>query len=182
MPETERLHLRRWRPADLAPFAALNADVEVMEHFPARLSREESDALAVRIEAVFDELGYGLWAVETKASGEFIGFAGLDLKTFPAHFTPAVEVGWRLARSAWGHGYASEAGRAALDYGFDTVGLEEIVSMTAAANVRSQRVMQRIGMSRDPSDDFLHPNVPSGSPVQPHVLYRIRRAGGRRSS
>jgi len=178
MLETDRLLLRRWRPDDLAPFAALNADPEVMEHFPARLSRAESDAFVARIEAAFDKSGYGLWAVEVKTSGDFIGFTGLLLQTFPAHFTPAVEVGWRLARSAWGHGYASEAARAALAYGFDTAGLGEIVSMTAAVNDRSRRVMQRIGMSRDLADDFLHPGVPDGSPIQPHVLYRINRSGG----
>lgn len=176
MLETERLLLRRWRPADLAPFAALNADPEVMEHFPARLSRAESDAFVARIEAAFDKFGYGLWAVEIKESGTFIGFTGLLLQTFPAHFTPAVEVGWRLARSAWGQGYASEAARGALVYGFDTAGLDEIVSMTAAVNERSQRVMHRIGMSRDPADDFLHPSVPHGSPIRPHVLYRIKRS------
>lgn len=176
MLETERLLLRRWRAADLAPFAALNADPEVMEHFPARLSRAESDAFVTRIEAAFDKFGYGLWAVEVKASGAFIGFTGLMVQTFPAHFTPAVEVGWRLARSAWGLGYASEAARVALAYGFDTAGLDEIVSMTAAINERSQRVMQRIGMSRDPADDFLHPGVPDGSPIRPHFLYRIKRS------
>jgi ribosomal-protein-alanine N-acetyltransferase len=172
--ETERLVLRRWRPADLEPFAALNADPEVMEHFPSPLSRDESDAFVRRVEAQFDELGYGLWAVEVRDTGEFVGFTGLVLQTFPAHFTPAVEVGWRLARPAWGHGYASEAARAALAYGFHT-GLDEIVSITAKTNLRSQRVMQRIGMSRDPADDFVHPNVPPDSPVAPHVLYRIRR-------
>lgn len=174
MLETERLLLRRWRDGDLEPFAALNADPEVMEHFPAPLTRAESDALVARTEAAFDEVGYGLWAVEVKAWGAFVGFTGLVRQTFPAHFTPAVEVGWRLARSAWGHGYATEAATAALGYGFDVVGLDEIVSMTAAINVRSQRVMQRIGMSRDEGDDFVHPNLPADSPLQPHVLYRLR--------
>ena len=173
MPETERLVLRRWRLGDRAPFAALNADARVMEFFLSCLSRDESDALVDRIEAAFDELGYGLWAIELKANGTFIGFTGLALQTFPSHFTPAVEVGWRLACSAWGHGYASEAAIAALAYGFDAVGLDEIVSMTAATNLRSQRVMQRIGMSRRESDDFVHPNLPVDSPLQPHVLYRI---------
>jgi ribosomal-protein-alanine N-acetyltransferase len=182
--ETERLVLRRWQPGDRAPFAAMNADPQVMEHFPAPLTPEESDALVDRIETGFARDGYGLWALETKDDGTFIGFTGLALQTFPAHFTPAVEVGWRLARAAWGRGYASEAARAAIDFGFGTVGLDEIVSMTAATNVRSQRVMQRIGMTRDPADDFLHPNVPAGHAVQPHVLYRIRPgqgSGGRRS-
>src|SRR4051794_9878260 len=134
-----------------------------MEHFPSTLTRAASDALVERIRAQFDEHGYGLWAVEVRATGSFIGFTGLAWQTFPAHFTPAVEVGWRLRRTAWGHGYASEAARAALEFGFTQVGLDEIVSMTAVTNVRSQRVMERIGMSRDPADDFDHPNVPEGS-------------------
>ena len=174
MPETERLLMRSWREDDLAPFAALNADPGVMEHFPSTLTRQESDALVVRITAQLDDLGYGLWALEVRDSGEFVGFTGLALQTFPAHFTPAVEVGWRLKRSAWGHGYATEAALAALDYGFAVAELDEIVSMTAVTNVRSQRVMQRIGMTHDPADDFLHPNVPEGHRLQPHVLYRIR--------
>jgi RimJ/RimL family protein N-acetyltransferase len=176
MPTTERLLMREWCEADLEPFAALNGDPEVMEHFVAPLTRMESDAFAARVQERLAEQGYGLWALEVKATGEFIGFTGLVLQTFPAHFTPAVEVGWRLVRSAWGHGYASEAARAALDYGFGPAGLDEIVSMTAVTNIRSQRVMQRIGMHRDPADDFDHPNVPSGSHLQPHVLYRIAAA------
>jgi ribosomal-protein-alanine N-acetyltransferase len=166
--------MRSWREDDLALFAALNADPVVMEHFPSTLTRQESDALVVRITAQLDDLGYGLWALEVRDSGEFVGFTGLALQTFPAHFTPAVEVGWRLKRSAWGHGYATEAALAALDYGFTDGGLDEIVSMTAVTNVRSQRVMQRIGMTHDPADDFEHPNVPDGHRVKPHVLYRIR--------
>ena len=175
MLETERLLMRSWREDDLAPFAAMNADPVVMEHFPSTLTRQESDALFVRITAQLDDLGYGLWALEVRDSGEFVGFTGLALQTFPAHFTPAVEVGWRLKRSAWGHGYATEAALAALDYAFSVAELDEIVSMTAVTNVRSQRVMQRIGMTHDPADDFEHPNVPDGHRVKPHVLYRIRR-------
>ena len=166
--------MRSWREDDLEPFAALNADPIVMEHFPSTLTRQESDALVVRITAQLDDLGYGLWALEVRDSGEFVGFTGLALQTFPAHFTPAVEVGWRLKRSAWGHGYATEAALAALDYGFAVAELDEIVSMTAVTNVRSQRVMQRIGMTHDAADDFEHPNVPDGHRVKPHVLYRIR--------
>jgi ribosomal-protein-alanine N-acetyltransferase len=166
--------MRAWREEDLEPFAALNADPVVMEHFPSTLTRQESDALVVRITAQLDDLGYGLWALEVRDSGEFIGFTGLALQTFAAHFTPAVEVGWRLKQAAWGHGYASEAALAALAAGWDA-GLDEIVSMTATTNVRSQAVMQRIGMTHDPADDFLHPNVPDGHRLQPHVLYRMRR-------
>ena len=172
---TDRLLLRGWRDDDRAPFAALNADPEVMEHFPAPLTPAESDALVERITAGFDAHGYGLWAVEVRATGELIGFTGLALQTFPASFTPAVEVGWRLARQAWGRGYATEAATAALAYGFDIAGLDEIVSFTAVTNVPSQRVMQRLGMTRNPADDFEHPNIAPGSPLRPHVLYRLRR-------
>jgi RimJ/RimL family protein N-acetyltransferase len=175
MPETERLVLRDWREGDLAPFAALNADPVVMEHFPATLSREESDAFARHIQGNLDEWGFGLWALEVKATGAFIGFTGLTRQTFPAHFTPAVEVGWRLARDAWGQGYASEAARTALDVGFDDHGLVEVVSMTTTTNLRSQRTMQRLGMTRDPTDDFDHPKVEVGSPLRRHVLYRLTR-------
>ncbi len=175
MPATERLVMREWRDEDLQPFAELNADPVVMEHFPSTLTRQESDALVARITAQLDDLGFGLWALEVADTGEFIGFTGLALQTFPAHFTPAVEIGWRLKRSAWGHGYASEAAFAALDYGFGPADLDEIVSMTAKTNIRSQRVMKRIGMTHDPADDFDHPNVPDGHRVKPHVLYRIAR-------
>jgi RimJ/RimL family protein N-acetyltransferase len=170
---TERLLMRRWRDTDLTGFADLNADAEVMRYFPSLLTQAQSDLLVGRIEQHFEEHGFGLWALEVAASGEFIGFTGLIWQTFPAPFTPAVEVGWRLARAAWGHGYASEAAGAALGVGFDEFGLREIVSMTAIANTRSRRVMERIGMTHDPAYDFLHPNVPEGSPVRAHVLYRI---------
>jgi len=144
-----------------------------MEHFPQRLSREQSDELIERIEAHFEAHGYGLWALELRSSGEFIGFTGLAMTTFDAHFTPAVEIGWRLARSAWGEGYATEAARAALAFGFDEVGLVEIVSFTTVANARSRAVMERIGMVHDPAEDFDHPGVPAGHPQSRHVLYRI---------
>ncbi|MEV0993599.1 GNAT family N-acetyltransferase [Nonomuraea sp. NPDC050202] len=173
--ETERLVMRRWREEDRAPFAAMNADPEVMEHFPARLTRAESDGLVDRIEAQFDRLGYSLWALEVRESGEFIGFTGLALQTFEAPFLPAVEIGWRLARPAWGHGYAIEAARRAARYAFEEAGLDGIISMTAVPNVRSQAVMRRLGMTRDPAEDFDHPRVPEGSPLRRHVLYRLRR-------
>lgn len=175
MIETERLVLRAWREEDRAPFAALNADPEVTEFLPRPITREASDALVDRIEGHFAEHGFGLWAIEVRATGEFVGFTGLDWKTFPAHFTPAVEVGWRLSRPAWGHGYATEAARAALDHGFGPAGLDEIVSMTTVANTRSRRVMERLGLTRDPADDFDHPNLPAGHPLRPHVLYRTSR-------
>jgi ribosomal-protein-alanine N-acetyltransferase len=171
---TERLLLRDWRDADRGPFAALNADREVMEHFPSTLSRAQSDALVDRIRGELRDGDWGLWAIEVADTAEFVGFTGLTRQTFPAPFTPAVEVGWRLARAAWGRGYATEAARAAVTQGFGS-DLEEIVSMTSTGNLRSQAVMQRLGMHRDPADDFDHPNVPAGSPHRRHVLYRLRR-------
>lgn len=176
---TDRLVLRRWRPADLAPFAALNADPEVMEHFPSTLDRAASDALAAAADAGFDERGFGLWAVEVAATGAFIGFTGLAVPRFEAHFTPVVEVGWRLARPAWGHGYATEAATAALDDAFGRLGLAEVVSFTAVPNARSQAVMRRLGMTHDPGDDFDHPNLPAGHRLRRHVLYRIDAAAWR---
>ncbi len=170
---TDRLWLRSWRSDDREPFAVLNGDPEVMEHFPSALSRAESDALVDRIEAFFVTHPYGLWAIERRDTHKFIGFAGLSLQTFEAHFTPAIEVGWRLAREDWGHGFATEAGRAAIAHGFQTVGLPEIVSFTGATNLRSRGVMERLGMISDPGDDFDHPRVPVGHPLRHHVLYRL---------
>jgi ribosomal-protein-alanine N-acetyltransferase len=169
---TPRLILRRWRDEDRAPFAALNADPKVMEHFVAPLNREQSDDMVDRIEAHFDAHGWGLWAVEVKETLAFIGFTGLWTPNWQPEL---VEVGWRLAHEAWGRGYATEAARAALDDGFGRLQLHEIVSFTSVDNIRSQRVMQKIGMTRDPADDFDHPNVPEGHRLQRHVLYRIRR-------
>jgi len=174
---TGRLAMRQWQPADREPFAALNADPEVMRHFPARLSRAESDAFADRLAEALNRNGYGLWALEVTETGEFIGFAGLQAVSFEAHFTPAVEVGWRLARAAWGHGYAMEAARAAVRYAFTELDLTELVSFTTAANVRSQAVMRRIGLTHDPADDFDHPRLPPDHPMRRHVLYRLRRSG-----
>jgi RimJ/RimL family protein N-acetyltransferase len=173
---TERLLLRGWRPADREPFAALNADPRVMEHFPATLSREESDAWVDRVEARWQQLGHGHWAVERRDTGAFIGFVGLAPATFEAAFTPAVEVGWRLAAEHWGQGFATEGARAALGFGFGPLGLAEIVSFTARRNARSWRVMERLGLVREPALDFDHPSVPAGHPLRPHVLYRITRA------
>jgi RimJ/RimL family protein N-acetyltransferase len=173
---TERLQLRQWRDEDLGPFAELNGDPETMRFFPAPPSREESDQLAARERRQIEEEGWGLWAVEVVGGAGFIGFAGLARPGFEARFTPAVEVGWRLARDHWGHGYATEAGRAALAHGFEDLGLEEIVSFTSPLNEPSWRVMQRLGMSHDPADDFEHPRVPVGHPLRLHVLYRLSRA------
>jgi ribosomal-protein-alanine N-acetyltransferase len=169
---SDRLVLRRWRDSDGDPFAALNTHPEVVEHLPAPLTRADSDAMIDRMEAHFDEFGFGLWALEIAGTGQFIGFTGLSTPRFAAHFMPAVEIGWRLARWAWGQGYATEAARRALAYGFEDVGLPEIVSFTAVGNSRSRAVMARIGMTHDPTDDFEHPLVPEGSRLRRHVLYR----------
>jgi len=163
---TSRLLLRRWQDSDREPFATMNADPEVMRYFPAPLTREQSDALVDRIEAHFAEHGYGLWAVE--AQGTFVGFTGLLWATWEAEFTPALEVGWRLARFAWGHGYATEAGAAALRCGLQHE--PRIISVTAVSNTPSRRVMERIGLRFE--REFDHPRVPAGSPLQRHVLYR----------
>jgi RimJ/RimL family protein N-acetyltransferase len=172
---TERLLLRDWRDDDRDPFAALNADPRVMEHYPAPLTREESDAFIDAAAAHIAEHDWGQWAVERRADGRLIGSTGLWAIPWTAHFTPAIEVGWRFAFGAWGHGYATEAGAAALADGFERLGLDEIVSMTVPANIRSRRVMERLGMSRDSTDDFDHPRLPTGHPLRRHVLYRIAR-------
>lgn len=171
---TDRLLMRRWCAADRAPFAALVADPEVMRHFPAPVTRAESDAFIDRVEATFDARGWGLWALALADGGGFIGYTGLEVPGFDAHFTPAVEVGWRLARHAWGFGYATEAARAAVAHGFRDLALEEIVSFTATGNARSRAVMERIGMTRDPAEDFDHPGLPAGHRLRRHVLYRLR--------
>jgi RimJ/RimL family protein N-acetyltransferase len=170
---TDRLLLRRWRDEDLVPFAALNADVDVMEHFPAPLTREQSDALAASIEAHFEDLGFGLWAVELRGRLPFIGFVGLNRVPFRAHFTPAVEIGWRLARSQWGNGYATEAARAVVNFGFTELGLTEVVSFTTEGNQRSRAVMERLGIEHDSADDFNHPSPDLDDRLRRHVLYRL---------
>ncbi len=169
--------MRRWRDTDREPFAAMNADPEVMRHFPATMERAASDAFVERIEAGFDRYGYGLWALEVLETGEFIGYTGLQWTTFEAHFTPALEVGWRLTTKAWGHGYATEAAREALRVAFEA-GVPEVVSFTVPANARSRAVMERLGMTRDPADDFAHPRLPEGHPLCRHVLYRVGPTGG----
>lgn len=168
---TARLRLRPWRESDLAPFAAMNADPLVMEHFAAPLTREESDAYARRMMAAIEGRGWGNWALEEIGGEPFVGFAGLSAPSFEAHFTPCTEIGWRLARSAWGRGYATQAARAALAFGFGELGLAEIVSFTALANARSIAVMERLGMRRD--GEFDHPRLPAGHRLQRHVLYRL---------
>ena len=169
---TQRLVLRTWRDTDRDAFADLNADPAVMEFFPSTLSRAASDASVDAWQAQFAEKGWSNWAVERQATGQFIGFVGLSVPMRVLPFTPCVEVGWRLARSAWGKGYASEAAREALRFGFETLQLDEIVSFTAVVNARSRAVMERIGM-RNANEDFEHPAVPEGSALRLHCLYRL---------
>jgi ribosomal-protein-alanine N-acetyltransferase len=173
--ETPRLILRGWRDEDYEPFAALNADPEVMRHFPATHTREESDALADRNRLHIDDHGWGLWAVEHKGSGDFLGFVGLARPVQPNPLADEVEIGWRLAQHGWGHGFASEAARASLDYGFNELGLARIVSFTATENERSQAVMRRVGMTRAPELDFDHPRLPKGHRLERHVVYLATR-------
>jgi RimJ/RimL family protein N-acetyltransferase len=179
---TPRLLLRLWRDDDLDALAEMNADPEIVEFLPSTLTRAESAAMLARLRAHFDEHGFGLWAIE--AAGDVVGFTGLSVPPFTAHFTPCVEVGWRLARGVWGRGYATEAARAAMDDGFARVGLAEIVSFTVPDNVRSRRVMERLGMTRSEADDFEHPRLPVGHRLRKHVLYRAGASSdpGARSS
>jgi RimJ/RimL family protein N-acetyltransferase len=172
--ETERLRLRQWRDSDREPFAALNADARVMEFFPALLSRAESDAMADRCASLIAERGWGVWAVETKAAAQFIGMVGLHIPTAALPFSPCVEILWRLAAQHWGKGYATEAARGALLAGFDQIGLAEIVSFTTLTNLKSQAVMERLGMKREAAA-FEHPSVAAGSPLRAHCLYRLSR-------
>jgi len=168
------LRLRRWRPEDLEPFAALNADPEVMEHFPSTLSHVESEAMFGRIGEHFQKNGYGPWAVELPGQMPFIGFIGLAVVPFKASFTPCVEILWRLEPRWWGKGLATEGARAALAYGFERLNLPEIVSFTVPGNVRSRRVMEKVGMHY--SGVFEHPRIEAGHPLRRHVLYRLLRA------
>jgi RimJ/RimL family protein N-acetyltransferase len=173
--ETERLSLRTWREADREPFARMNADPAVMEFFPACLTRAESDAGVDRIDKHFRERGFGLFAAELRNDGSFMGFIGLNVPHFAAPFMPCVEIGWRLAAEYWGQGLATEGARAALRYGFEKLSLDEIVAFTVPRNARSRRVMEKLGMTDNPAEDFDHPDVPEGHPMRRHVLYRLRR-------
>lgn len=179
---THRLLLRRFREEDREPFARMSADPEVMAHFEGTLDRAASDALIDRVDAHFAKHGFGVWAVEVKDGEPFVGFVGLFHVGFEAHFTPAVEIAWRLARSAWGHGYAVEGAREACRFAFDELGLGEIVSFTVPHNVRSRAVMERLGMTHDAREDFDHPAIAAGHPLRRHVLYRLPRTRFTRSS
>lgn len=171
--KTDRLLLRHWLPADRAPFARINADPAVVEFLPSPLTRIESDALIDRIESHFEQHGFGLYAAELKSSGECIGFIGLSVPAFDAHFTPCVEIGWRLASGNWGRGLALEGARAVVRHAFHSLNLPALVSFTVPANLRSIRVMEKLGMARDPRDDFDHPRLPESHPLRRHVLYRL---------
>lgn len=171
--KTDRLILRRWRDSDRGPFAEINADPRVMEFLPSLLTREESDRFIDRIEVGFGKHGFGLCAVELQADRSFLGFIGLSVPNFQTHFTPCVEIGWRLAVPAWGHGYATEGAKAIADYAFHSLNMDSVVSFTAVQNARSRRVMERIGMTFDPAETFDHPNLPEGHLLRRHVLYRL---------
>ena len=173
--QTERLLLRRWRDSDGLPFQQLNADPRVMEFFPALLSPAESDALVDRAQAHFDRHGFGPFAVELLENQFFIGFIGLSIPNFDAPFMPAVEIGWRLAFDCWGRGLATEGARAVIRYASEDLGLDSLVSFTVPENLRSRRVMEKLGMTHDPHDDFDHPRLPESHPMRRHVLYWLKR-------
>lgn len=179
--DTHRLKLRQWRDEDFAPFAAMNADLQVMAHFPAALDRAASDALAMRCQRLIEEQGWGFWAVEIKASGQFIGFVGLHRPIAELPFSPCVEIGWRLARPFWQKGYASEAARATLRFGFNDLALAEIVTYTSLGNQRSQAVMEKLGMHRT-AENFQHPAFPVDHPLREHCLYRLARSAWQTAS
>lgn len=170
---TQRLILRPWDEKDLAPFAEMNADLKVMEFYPSILSREESDLLAEKIEKEFAERGYGFWAVEVPGVASFIGYIGLNYWNLEMKFAPCIDVGWRLSSSFWGKGYATEGAKASLEFGFEVLGLSEIVSMATIHNIRSHRVMERLGMKSDPAENFAHPKLPVEHPLSMRVLYRL---------
>lgn len=173
--ETERLLLRRWRTADREPFARMNRDPRVMELLAGRLTRDKSDRLVERIERHFERHGFGLWAAELRESSSLIGYVGLSVPVFEAHFMPCVEIGWRLAAEYWGKGLATEGAREVARYAFEALELEALVSFTVPVNLRSRRVMEKIGMTHDARDDFDHPGLPEGHPLRRHMLYRLGR-------
>jgi RimJ/RimL family protein N-acetyltransferase len=173
---TERLVLRGWRPEDRAPYAALRADPAVAEYLGGGLDRAASDAAIAAYEGHWAREGFGMWAIEVPGVAPLAGAVGLERVPAALPFAPAVEVAWRLQHGCWGRGYATEGARAALTYAFESVGLDDVVAFTAADNVRSRRVMARLGMTRDPAEDFEHPRLAAGAPLRPHVLYRVTAA------
>jgi RimJ/RimL family protein N-acetyltransferase len=173
--ETERLILRNWIDEDHAPFAALNADPDVMEFFPSTLTKDQSNSMVDRVRGLIDEKGYGFWACEEKLSGQFIGFVGLNNPEYELPFNPCLEIGWRLAKPYWGKGYASEAAKTALQYAFQTLDAAEVVSFTAVINERSSAVMKRLGFLNS-NENFKHSALADGHPLQEHVLYKMQRS------
>lgn len=173
--ETDRLILRTWQTEDIAPMAAINQDPKVMEYFPVLQDLEKTKQLINKFTQHFEEHGYTFYAVELKEDHTFIGFVGLSMASFEAHFTPAIEIGWRIASKYWGKGYATEAAQAVLHYAFTQLNLDEVVSFTVEDNTRSWRVMEKIGLRRSEADNFDHPNVDKDSPLRRHVLYRLRK-------
>lgn len=174
--ETERLILRTWTPEDVGPMAEISQDPQVMRYFPALQNLKQTQQLIEKVMAHYREHGFTLYALELKSDGTFIGFTGLLTPDFEAHFTPAVEIGWRLASAYWGRGYATEAARCVLHHAFMDIGLEEVVSFSAVANAQSRRVMEKIGLHHNPKDDFDNPKLAADSPLRRHVLYRLTRA------
>jgi RimJ/RimL family protein N-acetyltransferase len=172
---TKRLRIREWQETDRYPFSEMNADPKVMEFFPAVLTKVESDVLIERCKQHFDTHGFAFWALELKETGDFIGFTGLMIPNFRSHFTPCVEIGWRVAFPFWNKGFATEAAFAVLQFAFEKIDLQEIVSFTTSQNLASRRVMEKIGMTRNPADDFEHPKLPKSHPLSKHVLYRISK-------
>ncbi|NMC61777.1 MAG: GNAT family N-acetyltransferase [SAR324 cluster bacterium] len=171
--ETERTRLRQWTEKDLDPFHQINSDSRVMQFFPRSLSKAESDSMVTRLSEKIEKSGWGLWAVDRLDKEEFIGFVGLSEPSFSAHFTPCVEVGWRLKFDAWGHGFATEAAFRALEFAFESLHLPEVVSFTSKMNLRSIKVMERLGMHYEQKDEFDHPNINASHPLCRHVLYRL---------
>ncbi len=171
--ETARLLLRAWRDSDVEPWVQMNADPRVTEFFHRISTRELSESVAQGLRADLERRGYGWWVVEVREGPAFAGIVALQDVPFPAHFTPAREIGWRFTPECWGRGYATEAALAALGFAFNRLGWNEVVAMTAAPNLRSRRVMERLGMTRDAGDDFDHPRIEEGHPLRRHVLYRI---------
>ncbi len=172
--ESERVRLRQWRDDDVSPWVVMSADPRVMEFFPSTYAATESEAMAARMRELLERDGFGWWVMEIKGGASFAGVICLQMVPFEAPFTPAMEVGWRLSHDHWGRGYATEGARAALRFAFDALGAPEVVAMTATTNLRSKRVMERLGMMHDPSDDFDHPRLPDDHALRRHVLYRAR--------
>lgn len=170
--KTKRLLLRQWKEEDLLPFSKMNSDKKVMEYFPSILTIEESNALAIKFQNELQEKKYGLWAVEIPNIASFIGFIGLHYQDFESFFTPCIEIAWRLSSEYWGQGYATEGAEVVVDYAFNILKLNEIVSFTAVNNIRSRRLMEKLGMKNNLRENFHHPKVPSHFPV--HVLYRLK--------